>query len=221
MERGDQHLAMWRVVPWFGELVVRHALADLGVREDLGRNDGQRIREYANHFGLIPPVNWCALAVSCWLLEASLECATCPPIAGSPAARGVMGQLIEAGLWVPYHRIQPLHLAPGTVIVWWRGARDGWQGHIGIVEQQLVPMATVQTIEGNSGQQGDRVARMTRELNDPRLLGVGCFGPEAPRQVDERAVLAAAPYRDLSSEVMLGEPRDPLGEFDEHHTEGT
>ena len=157
-----------------GEAVLAEALTDLdaGIREDLGRNDGHKIREYLKPWRLKPPQNWCSVAVAAWLVRACRLHGLPQPIKGSPGAQATMGQLKRAGLWVPAQRITPADLTPGAVIVWQRGRPGSWMGHIGLVDQPGEP-GHVWTVEGNSGPRGDCVARMDRKLDDPRLFGIG------------------------------------------------
>ena len=157
-----------------GEAVLAEALADLdaGIREDLGRNDGHKIREYLAPWGLKPPQNWCSVAVAAWLSRACCLHGLTQPIKGSPGAQATMAQLKRAGLWVPAQRLTSADLTPGAIIVWQRGKPGSWMGHIGVVDQPGED-GHVWTVEGNSGPRGDRVARMDRRLGDARLFGVG------------------------------------------------
>ena len=79
------------------------AKADLeaGVREDLGRNDGTRIRQYAEAFGLTPPINWCAVTFSAWLRNGSLLSDIDMPIAGSGKKARV--DVLAAAEWIRRH----------------------------------------------------------------------------------------------------------------------
>lgn len=198
-----------------GLAVLRFAQADLAadVRET-SRNDGPRIREYAARFGLVPPINWCSSALGTWLQDAAKELGIKPPIAGSAGARATMGQFMAAGLWVPWQELTPDDLEPGNVPIWWRVRRDSWQGHIGIIER--VDGIVMQTIEGNSGLRGDRVARMVRSADDVQLLGVGLLSSiDIPYEPTQHELETAARLMKLGAEVMLGEPRDPLGGIEE------
>jgi len=159
-----------------GDAVLEAARADLakGVGEDLGRNDGKRIREYLKPFGLNPPQNWCSVAVAAWLREACERYGIEQPIKGSPGAQATMVQLRKAGLWVDKGKLSDDDLQPGNIVVWRRPGGPAWWGHIGVIAEHHPGSATFATIEGNSGPLGDRVALvMTRKLNDPLLLGVG------------------------------------------------
>lgn len=160
-----------------GLAILGRARADLSVRE-ASRNAGPRIAEYAKNFGLTPPLNWCAVAVCTWIKEACADLGRDMPIEGSPAAKGVMAQLIERGFWTPKVRLKcglnRLHLIyPGDIAVWHRGPKGAWTGHIGIVDSIAKGELFMLTIEGNSGPKTDQVALMRRTLTDPLLLGTG------------------------------------------------
>jgi hypothetical protein len=145
----------------------------LGVREDLGRNDGRRIREYCQPFGVRPPCNWCAVGTSTWILEGSAELGISSPVAGSPGAQALGAQFRAARRWVGRHAIRDEHLLPGNVIVWRRGPPGDWRGHVGVIAGKSEDGQSVPTIEPNSGPRSDCVAEMKRSLDDPQLLGIG------------------------------------------------
>ena len=191
-----------------GDAVLEAAQADLrdGVYEDLGRNDGKRIREYLKPFGLRPPQNWCAVAVSMWLAEACERYGIENPIKGSPGAQALMVQLRKAGLWVDKSKLEDEDLQPGNVIVW-RRPPVSWHGHVGVISEHQGSDA-VATIEGNAGPMGDRVVRNSRRLDDPLLLGVGRLdGFEGP---PEEAA-------EVPEDEPLHEGSDPLGWYDADH----
>ncbi|EYF01886.1 CHAP domain-containing protein [Chondromyces apiculatus] len=167
----------------FAEALLAHAVADLEVREDIGPNDGRRIREYFAGSRVTPPANWCAAAVSFWLRAAARELTIPPPIEGSLQAKQIATQLERAaqagrGRWTsaPELRRDPAALRAGDVVVWDRSdpakPETSWFGHVGVVAGGAAGGA-FDTVEGNSGPTGDRVARMRRRLDDPRLLGAG------------------------------------------------
>ena len=155
-----------------GQAVLEQAMVDFGnnVREDLGRNDGHRIREYLAPWNLKPPQNWCSVAVAAWLRQACELHGLEQPIAGSPGAQATMAQLKKAGLWVAASKITDDDLQPGNIVVWRRPPAT-WTGHIGLLER--MSGGEMVCIEGNSGSKADRVARMRRRLDDPLLLGIG------------------------------------------------
>lgn len=159
----------------FGLAVLERARADLSVVE-VEHNSSPRIAEYAANFGLTPPLNWCAVATSTWILEAAKRLGVEPPIDGSAVAKNVRDQLIGKGSWTPIEALKASEVRPGDVAVWHRGDPGAWSGHVGVVESVSADGHALNTIEGNSGPQGDRVARMVRGLDDPLLLGVGRLG---------------------------------------------
>lgn len=169
----------------FADALLRAARRDLdrGIREDIGKNDGERIRQYFAGSGITPPANWCAAAVTTWIREAALEAGVAPPpIAGSMQAKKIRDQIEEAGQWFDADavRADPSIVRPGMIAVWDRSQpgkpETSWFGHVGVI---VGPSGggTFPTIEGNSGQMGDRVAAVDRRLDDPKLLGVGAAWP--------------------------------------------
>lgn len=144
---------------------------DKGIYEDLGPNDGHRIREYAANYGLKPPINWCAVALCTWLKEACQALEVDMPIVGSAAAQGVMSQFIKIGIWTPKKAIGESDIIAGNVPIWSRPPK-AWMGHIGIIEL-TARNKSFYSIEGNSGPKGDKVACVEHYLDDARLLGIG------------------------------------------------
>ena len=58
------------------------------------------------------------------------------------------------------------------ILVFWRGSKTGWMGHIGIVESYEHGIVT--TIEGNKGPPMSKVRRFTYKLGKiDTLLGWG------------------------------------------------
>lgn len=156
--------------------VLDIALEDLaaGVHEDIGKNDGQFLREV---YGNKPGDNWCALATKSWIQRAAERLGTVPPIPGSPGAKVTMDQFIDVGRWIDVAELGAI--LPGMVSVWDRSdgtIEHAWWGHIGVVETPAGKDGKYQSIEGNSGLGGTQVARMTRSLSDPKLLGMGWLG---------------------------------------------
>jgi hypothetical protein len=188
-----------------------------GIRENLGRNDGTRIRKYAKYFGLKPPVNWCAISFSAWLRKAAKLCGIEPPIEGSPAARNIEGQFIQAGLFVPRRKLTADVLVPGNVPIWWRGKDENdWPGHIGIIDHVL--NVNMYVVEANSGRFGDEVAEMPRSIMAPKLLGVGVLRGQRVRhefhEPTDAELERAGQLIRLERELLLqGEPDDPLGDL--------
>ena len=165
----------------FGEAVLDRARIDLaaGVREDLGKNDGHRIREYtARHGRPGGGLNWCAAAVSAWIAEAAEATGVEAPIAGSLGAQATMAQLRAVGLFTEAADVTPDDVRPGCVPVWNR-AQPGrpstsWWGHVGVCVGLNPDGKTFTSIEGNAGPTGEVVYRNTkRRLDDPRLFGLG------------------------------------------------
>lgn len=160
----------------FGSQVLANAKADLGVREDLGRNDGKRIREYFKYFNMGAGQEWCAAAVSAWIKEAGGG-----PIAGGVGARNIAAQFAQIDKWIPKEKITSNAMTPGNIIVWSRGDSGSWKGHIGVLES-FNGNDSFTSIEANSGPRSDSVVRNTHSINDSNLLGVGILSDYTPNK---------------------------------------
>ena len=80
-------------------------------------------------------------------------------------ARNLLGQLKAKKLVIKPTLANPP--IPGDIIVWWRGAPNGWQGHVGFVLDYRD--GVVRTVEGNKS---NRVQIFSYTLDKiDRLLG--------------------------------------------------
>src|ERR1035437_801637 len=158
----------------FGQGVLSAAKADLGVKEDLGKNDGKRIREYFKLFNMEPGQDWCAVAVSTWMREAGGG-----PIAGGAGARNIGTQFAQANLWVPRKKITKEVMLPGNIAVWSRGGPGSWKGHIGVISSSNGNSFT--SIEANSDRKSDSVVENSHSINDTNLLGIGILSGYVPK----------------------------------------
>lgn len=125
-----------------------------------GNNMGPHVAKYLN--GIVDtPNDWCAGFVS-WCFQNSGQPM---PFAYTVGARDVLTKLRAKGWGVtPSDDDPPL---PGDVIVWWRGAPSGWQGHVGIV--QSYADGIVRTVEGNKTPKVGSFAYTLSSID--RLLG--------------------------------------------------
>lgn len=150
-------------------------------REDLidpvmetARNTGPVVDEYLAAVGEAPGSNWCAAAMAAWLRDAYASLGRTAPFRLVSGAE-LQGQLIRAsgaGAWVDPSGMSRASCPPGTIVVWDRSTPpfSGFEGHIGVLED-WIDADQFHSIEGNSGRTGDRVARMVRTRQDPRLVG--------------------------------------------------
>jgi hypothetical protein len=161
-----------------GAAVLQEALKSLEARvsEAKGKpNAGIVVDAWLAEVGAPSPNNWCAASVAHWLRMASTRLGVKAPIAGSAGAKATKAQFEQAGRWIDIAKVRAdkADLIPGMVPVWHRGKPGDWTGHIGILETVPVDGLHFTSIEGNSGPTGTEVARMTRRLDDPLLLGFG------------------------------------------------
>lgn len=152
-----------------GLAILQRAKKDLieGVSEDIGKNDGKRIREYFKHFGAGSGQEWCAAAVSAWMKEAGVNI-----IEGSLSAQEIGRQFKAKNKWVEKSELKPKHLQPGNIAVFSRGEPGSGKGHVGVIESSDDSGKFV-SIEGNSGKNSSQVVRNTHSINDGNMLGVG------------------------------------------------
>jgi hypothetical protein len=175
-------------------LAVAQQDLDASIRESWAHNDGPEIRAlYLEPLKLAPGSNYCAAAVASWIRRAEKLYGVKVPITGGPGAKATLAELIRSGLWTPVAKMNHDDVRPGCLLVWDRsvpGKPDtNWQGHIGICVDRNGGSAY--TIEANAdrGRETNAVAMVERQLNDPRLLGVGSLrGPTPP----------AAPHIDVA-----------------------
>jgi hypothetical protein len=140
----------------FADALIRAAAAEVGVREDGGRNRGPRVDEYLRAARLDPAAGsypWCAAFVVWCAQKAAAELGVACPL---PRVASVHGLWEKSRL--SFRRALP---EPGAIFL--RDAGGG-KGHAGIVV--AVGDSIVGTVEGNTNaagsREGDCVARKTR-----------------------------------------------------------
>jgi hypothetical protein len=108
------------------------------------------VLNYLANVGITKPANWCAAFVS---FVAALACGGIGIDAPKSAGARQWGRKALKLGWKEVSHLPP---ESGDVWVFWRGSRDSWQGHIGIVIE--VRGDEVKTLEGNvQGSRGDRI----------------------------------------------------------------
>lgn len=99
---------------WFQE-----ARRLLGVREGAGAGNNARILDWADDLGIpykSDDIPWCGLFVA-HCIGSSLPR---EPLPTNP---------LSARSWLKFGA--PCRPAPGAVLIFWRGSRNGWKGHVG------------------------------------------------------------------------------------------
>ncbi|MCG6122909.1 MAG: CHAP domain-containing protein [Microvirga sp.] len=155
----------------FGDvaLSVAREEAARGAGEAAGNNRGADIRAYLDGRAT-EGSDWCAGFVSWCHREGARRLGRAMPFRYSLGARDIRNQFRERGWDYSPSAAHPPR--PGDIVVWWRGAVSGWQGHIGLVERCVDGILT--TIEGNRGPFPSRVSRYRYVLGRmERLLGFG------------------------------------------------
>lgn len=143
------------VPPW-----QQVALGRLGVREIEGDLSNPVILDWADEAGIDyagDDVPWCGLFVASCLLE------------GLGADAGAMpSHVLTARKWRDYGR--PCDPSVGSVMVFWRGERHGWRGHVGFYAGE--DASAFHVLGGNQGN-AVSIARIAKE----RLIS--CRWPHA------------------------------------------
>lgn len=171
---GANDAAAWRT---FTTRLLMFASQDAAqpIVETGGHNRGPEIDQYLAELGQAPGQNWCAAWLHDVIERARAGLNVALQITRSAAAK-VTGRSMPRQ--VTKSAAGPSSIPPASVVYWDRSQPGNpdteWWGHIGFVVQWTGPR-TFTTIEGNSGPTGDRVATMTRSLDDPRLLGFGLW----------------------------------------------
>tara|TARA_B100001123_G_scaffold379530_1_gene448532 strand:+ start:244 stop:936 length:693 start_codon:yes stop_codon:yes gene_type:complete len=144
-----------------GLAALRWAAGRIGQGEEYANNAGPFVAFlFGREFNEAEPDdeigNWCAAFVWTAIAHASAELGVACPVKRTGGARRLYRDAGKAGEFVDVP-------APGDLVAFWRGDRDGWKGHIEIVES--FDGSTLRTIGGNRGRYPSLVARF--EYSNP------------------------------------------------------
>lgn len=153
------------------ERVLAFASKEIGVKEASGKRDNPQVVKYHryatvdNKHGAKDSVPWCASFVA-YCLEVGAGMGS----TNSKAARSYLK-------WGRSTIDAPL---PGDIVVFWRGSRNGWQGHVGFLIQVKVN-GDLYVLGGNQDDQVNvKLFRKTNLLDIRRSTRMG-------RVTDEQA----------------------------------
>jgi len=136
--------------------VYQLAKGELGVEEIVGPQDNPRVVNYFKTIGqgwvTDDETAWCAAFVGAILVSAGITST------GKLNARSYM----QFGKSVPLGRAEQ-----GDIAVFWRGKKDGWQGHVAFFDHYDSKSDTIYVLGGN---QGNKVS--IAGYSAARLLGV-------------------------------------------------
>jgi peptidoglycan hydrolase-like protein with peptidoglycan-binding domain len=132
-----------------------------------GNNSGPFVHKYLAPAGAPDGSSWCASFVSFCFMQASGGDASAMPFAYSASARTLLAEF-KANNWssAPGTDYVPV---PGDIVVWWRVALVGWQGHVGLVHS--VKDGMLYTIEGNHSPRVQGFSYVLSRMD--KLLGYG------------------------------------------------
>lgn len=121
--------------------ILKIAVAELGQKEISGPVDNPNIVNYAREAGFDwvddDETPWCSIFVNWVAKKVGLKCS------GKANARSWMLEGINVDT-AP---------EPGDVVVFWRGSRDSWQGHVGFFFGFSIDGERVYCLGGNQGNQ--------------------------------------------------------------------
>jgi hypothetical protein len=146
---------------------LQEARKEIGKGETTGDNKGPDVMRYHAITGAPSGASWCASFVSFCFHEGNPGAM---PYKATAGARETLKRFKDKG-WT-YTASVNSPPEPGDILVFWRGSKTGWMGHIGIVESYDNGIVT--TIEGNKGPFPSKVRRFKYTLGQiDKLLGWG------------------------------------------------
>ena len=110
------------------ERVLAFAAGEIGVKEVPGKGDNPQVVKYHayatvdNKQGMADSVPWCASFIAYCLEQVGMGSTN------NKAARSYLK-------WGVSSAKDPL---PGDIVVFWRGSKNGWQGHVGFLVEKKV-----------------------------------------------------------------------------------
>lgn len=138
--------------------LIQIASAEIGVKEVSGSEHNSRIIEYAKEAGFDwvndDETPWCSIFVN-W-------CAQKAELASSKKA--------SARSWLTVGQ-KVSNPEPGDVVVFWRGSRDSWKGHVAIYMGYSKDGTRVYCLGGNQGNQVSITGYSADKLLGFRRLG--------------------------------------------------
>ena len=139
----------------YADLITARAEQEIGKGESTANNCGKDIKRYMQG---IEKQSWCAGFVSYILFECGYK-----NLGFNYSAKQIWNKGKQAGLVVK-------NAQRGDLICFWRGNKNSWKGHIGIIYK--VENNSIITIEGNKGSFPAKVKTVRYYKNNvPKLLG--------------------------------------------------
>lgn len=142
------------------ENLLNIAMAEIGVKEISGPEANPRIIQYARDCGIhytSDETAWCSVFMNWVAQKAGLE----------RTNKATARSWLNVGIPVSDPE-------PGDVVVFWRGSRDSWQGHVGIYTGPSTNNSRIYCLGGNQGNEVSITAKShDRILGYRRLRPVG------------------------------------------------
>lgn len=175
-------------MPTRNEKVLRIASLEIGVKEVTGTGNNERVVEYSryasknNKVEQPDSVPWCSSFV-CWLVEKS----------GMSSTNSMM-----ARSWLKWGLSTRKNPLPGDVVIYWRGNKSGWKGHVGIYLRTNANGSIV-TLGGN---QSDEVNLTSYSFS--KLLDIRRSSKARPYDSDDVAILEMLAHQIINGRGLAG-----------------
>ena len=171
MNKMNRHRKMWLLIifaimmmksnvgncekQWNRDNIVKIAISQIGYGENGKNNCGKDIRTYLKGK---ENMSWCAGFVNYCIVKSGKN-----PFNYTLSAKNIYN-IGKKNDWIVKNP------ESGDLVCFWRIKKNGWQGHIGIIEK--VENNIITCIEGNVGKYPAKVKRIEYDKNNvPKLLG--------------------------------------------------
>lgn len=187
------------IEPSRNELILRTAIKELGVKEIQGSGNNARVVEYhkyaskSNKVEQNDSVPWCSSFI-CFVIEHCIPAFNNPDGEPMGSTNSMMARSWEK--WGISTKKDPL---PGDIVVFWRGKKSGWQGHVAI----LLRVNRDGSLVCLGGNQNDEVNITT--FSPSRLLDIRRSSKARVYDGEEAAVLITIAHNIINGKILVGE----------------
>ncbi len=147
--------------------IVQAAVSQIGLGERGRNNEGMYVERYAAAVDRNAPIYWCAAFVFYCYLRACTELGAVAVVKPSASAKSLCRNILAAG----GVKLTEAQCQPGDIVLWHRGAKGAYTGHVGIVQSVNRSTGTFTVLEGNRGGFPSNVGVFTHTFGEANLLG--------------------------------------------------
>lgn len=150
-----------------GHAVYTRAVSQLGLGERGSNNSGEHVEKYAAAIDRHAPLVWCAAFAYWCYVEACDEFGLDYMVKPTAGAKRLCKNIVAAG----GSKVSFAQARTGDVVLWHRGAKNAWTGHVAILQSKNVAQQRFTTIEGNKGNFPANVSTFQHANGEGNLLG--------------------------------------------------